>query len=461
MLWTQASALDFGVNIHRGGSADLNSQRATIMNQRNFKTARMDLVWNEDQTQMRDQAIKIRANGGRVEAVLWTSAGNDHSCPQDLAAVESRAYSEAYAMVNAHKDLIQDFELFNEVQLRSEILAETIWNSIGLKTSPYESKPCIATMTAAMRGQSRAIRDLRNSSGLPLRAILGQVGRDWGFLTFMQQKGVIFDVIGWHVYQSVYSPSMLNDAWWGPGGPYATLATFGKPVHINEFNCGEIYEAGYENEVGQPVTENCLKALKNHMTDLLNQKFVNVESVHVYELLDAPEKAAPENRFGLMFNLTRNKPHMYLYTAFAGGSLTTQERYEVTSRRLMTDTEIDVRKVIPVVPVPPVPPVPPVVPVVPVVPDTQAPFVTITNPASGSVFARRSTINVTATATDNVGVREVRISLNGALVCVSTSPPYQCQMRLANSKNWTGLIYMQAFDAAGNIGSRSIMTFTN
>ena len=336
--------MDFGVNIHHGGTADFNTQRAALMKQRNFKTARMDFISFEDAMALRDQIQKIRANGGTVEVVLWTRFGNDHSCNQDLAAVESSAYKDAAQAVDKIKDIVSDFELLNETQLRPEIRRETAWNRIGTQTAPYEGKPCVESLAAGLRGMSRAIRDIRASSGLPLRAMLGLTGRDFGFLTFMQQRGVLFDVIAFHAYPESRGASLLTDPWWGAGGPYAQLARFGKPVHFNEFNCGETYWSLYENGPGQPVTELCLKGFARHLADIIRQAAVNIESVHVYELLDEPQKAVPENRFGLMYDMAQPKLHMYLYTALAGGNLTAQERQEVTSRGLMTDAEIDARR---------------------------------------------------------------------------------------------------------------------
>lgn len=345
-VWTQAQALDFGVNINLDNTtAALNTQRAAVMKPRNIKTARIGIVdsWN-DTTARRDQAVKIVANGGTVQAGIFPSFTWDHSCNQDFASVEQKAYNETATAVNKVKDVIHDFELMNENQYRQEIASEVAPNSAGTQTAPYQGKPCIASLTAALRGMSRAIKDIRASSGLPLRVILGQAGRDWGFLTFMQQKGVQFDVVGWHVYQHYANESLLTDSWWGPGGPYAQMAAFGKPVTVNEFNCGETYLATYENLAGQPVTETCLKSIDKHLTDLINQTSVKIESVYAYEIVDEPQKAGPEDRFGLTYDLTRPKVHMYLYTAFAGGTLTTQQRSEITRRGLMTDAEVDARR---------------------------------------------------------------------------------------------------------------------
>src|SRR5690606_31030505 len=108
---------------------------------------------------------------------------------------------------------------------------------------------------------------------------------------------------------------------------------FNRPVHINEFHCGEIYESSFS-------LEQCLKSLDKHLTDLKSQTIANLESVHIYELFDEPSKPAPENRFGLMSNTTTAKVNMFLVTAFAGGNLTAAEQSQVTSRGLLTDAEI-------------------------------------------------------------------------------------------------------------------------
>ena len=337
---TQTGGLIIGVNTHTGSDSTTNAKVAAVMKDRNLKSSRMDLYVG-DQTTFRDQVQKVRATGGRVEAVMMTSWHWDTSCNPNLSAVEQDSYNQTATIVNQVKDLVQDFEMLNEVQLRSDIQSEVPWNSAGTSTTPYQGKPCVATITAVLRGMSRAIHDIGASSGLPLRAILGAVGKDFGFLSYMQQQGVQWDVTGYHIYPTNDYPSMLSDPWFGPGGPIAQLAKFNKPVHINEFNCGEIYDSGYENQAGMPKTETCLKALTRHMKDLRDQKIANIESIHLYELRDETNKSGPESHFGLMYDLNTPKVHLYLVSAFAGGSLTSAERNELTSRGLLTNPEID------------------------------------------------------------------------------------------------------------------------
>jgi hypothetical protein len=330
-----APAMEVGVNTRH--PAALNQDVAALMKLRNFKSARVDLLWDRDLEPLREQARLIRANGGNVQAVLQIAYQWSGLCNPDVAWVEQDAYRQAAQAVHKVKDLIHDFELLNENQLRPEILREVPWNSARDKTAPYEGKPCVTTLVHVLRGMARAIADIRTASRLPLRVIVGTVGRDWGFLKHLRNEGVQWDVTGFHVYPHFRTRSLLDDPWYGPGGPLTQLAAFGKPVHINEFNCGEIYDAGYENRPGDYATERCLRSLARHLKDLRGQKIAKLEAVHLYELLDEPHKARPENRFGLMRDLDRPKPHLYLAAAFAGGTLTPHERLELTTRGLLPD----------------------------------------------------------------------------------------------------------------------------
>ena len=444
LFLSTANAFEMGVNIHSGGgSLSGNQQFADIMKARNLKTARLDFWLGMNLTGFRDQIQKIKANGGQAEVAMQISYQWDNSCNQNLQFVEQDSYNQAVTLVNQIKDLVQDFELLNETQLRPEILKDIPFNSAGTSPSAYEGKPCVDTLTAVLRGMSRAIRDIRVSSGVPLRTILGVVGRDFGFLTYMEQHGVLFDVTGYHIYPYEVHASLLSDPWFGTGGPLVQLAKFNRPVHINEFNCGEIYSSSYDNQAGSASTETCLRSIDKHLTDLKNQKIINLESVHVYELLDEPSKPMPENRFGLMYDLANPKVHLLLYSAFAGGSLTAAEQLQVTSRGLLSDTEIaGYRNVISPDPDP-------------TPSDNSAPVVLITSPANNAVFVRAGRLTVTATATDNIAVTDVRFYLKGSLICTVIAAPYECRIKLSR-KRQTYTLEAVARDAAGNLGRHLI-----
>jgi glucose/arabinose dehydrogenase len=88
--------------------------------------------------------------------------------------------------------------------------------------------------------------------------------------------------------------------------------------------------------------------------------------------------------------------------------------------------------------------------------DTISPTVSITNPANGANVARRSTVTITATASDNVGVARMEFLVNGALQCADTTSPYSCNWSVPNAKNVTYQLQARAFDQAGNVGTSSI-----
>lgn len=93
--------------------------------------------------------------------------------------------------------------------------------------------------------------------------------------------------------------------------------------------------------------------------------------------------------------------------------------------------------------------------------DTTPPTVSITSPANGASVARRSTITITATASDNVGVTRVEFLVNGALQCTDTTAPYSCNWRVPNVKNQTHQLQARALDQAGNVGTASVQVTAN
>jgi streptogramin lyase len=85
--------------------------------------------------------------------------------------------------------------------------------------------------------------------------------------------------------------------------------------------------------------------------------------------------------------------------------------------------------------------------------DSVPPTVSITNPTPGSIVARKSTIIISATATDNVGVTRVEFYVNGSLQCSDSSAGYTCNWKVPSPPNRTYQIEARAFDQAGNSGS--------
>jgi hypothetical protein len=88
--------------------------------------------------------------------------------------------------------------------------------------------------------------------------------------------------------------------------------------------------------------------------------------------------------------------------------------------------------------------------------DTIAPTVSITNPANGADVARRTTITITATASDNVGVTRVEFLVESALQCTDTTAPYSCNWKVPNTRNQTYQLQARAFDLAGNSATANV-----
>jgi subtilisin len=92
-------------------------------------------------------------------------------------------------------------------------------------------------------------------------------------------------------------------------------------------------------------------------------------------------------------------------------------------------------------------------------PDSTAPTVSLTAPANGSRV--RSTVQLTATASDDKGVKEVRFFVNGSQVgAADSSAPYSVSWNSATVPNGQKTITAQAFDAAGNKTTSASSTVT-
>jgi hypothetical protein len=91
--------------------------------------------------------------------------------------------------------------------------------------------------------------------------------------------------------------------------------------------------------------------------------------------------------------------------------------------------------------------------------DTTPPTVSLTSPAPGATVS--STITVSASASDNVGVASVQFMLDGANVgSPVTASPYQMSWNTTTATNTTHSLSAVAKDAAGNAATASAVTVT-
>ena len=86
--------------------------------------------------------------------------------------------------------------------------------------------------------------------------------------------------------------------------------------------------------------------------------------------------------------------------------------------------------------------------------DTTAPTVSATE-SGGS-----GTISFNANASDNVGVTRVEFVVDGALKATDTTSPYSATLDSSTLVNGTHALVAKAYDAAGNVGSSSSVSFS-
>ncbi len=90
--------------------------------------------------------------------------------------------------------------------------------------------------------------------------------------------------------------------------------------------------------------------------------------------------------------------------------------------------------------------------------DTQAPAIRILSPAAGTFVS--GNLNVTFSATDNVGVTRVQLLVNGAVVGTSSSAPFTIRWNTTKLARGSYTLQGRATDAKGNVGlSTTIMVY--
>jgi chitinase len=83
--------------------------------------------------------------------------------------------------------------------------------------------------------------------------------------------------------------------------------------------------------------------------------------------------------------------------------------------------------------------------------------VNITSPVHGATVPKGQTVTISASASDNVGVRRVEFYVNGALACpADLAAPYSCAWRVPSAAKRSYTLESRAYDAAGNVGRKSI-----
>lgn len=88
--------------------------------------------------------------------------------------------------------------------------------------------------------------------------------------------------------------------------------------------------------------------------------------------------------------------------------------------------------------------------------DITPPSITITNPINGTVVNRSSYVNITANASDDVGVTKVAFYINNVLYKTDTTNPYSYNWHVSSRRGYIYTIKATAYDAAGNSSSSTV-----
>ena len=84
-------------------------------------------------------------------------------------------------------------------------------------------------------------------------------------------------------------------------------------------------------------------------------------------------------------------------------------------------------------------------------PDTEDPVVSITAPSGGATVS--DTVNISASASDNIGVTKVEFFVDGVLLDSDNSNPYSVSWDTTIISNNNHVLTAKAYDAAGNVGT--------
>ena len=91
-------------------------------------------------------------------------------------------------------------------------------------------------------------------------------------------------------------------------------------------------------------------------------------------------------------------------------------------------------------------------------PDNEDPSVSITSPSNGSTVS--GLVDVSVTATDNVGIEKVELRIDGDLHATDLTSPYLFSWDTTKETNVSHTLAAKAYDAAGNVGTSTTVTVT-
>lgn len=88
--------------------------------------------------------------------------------------------------------------------------------------------------------------------------------------------------------------------------------------------------------------------------------------------------------------------------------------------------------------------------------DTMPPTASITSPLNNAKIQHGSTVLISASATDNIGVTKVEFYVSNSLKCISTSAPYRCSWKVTGKRGTQYTLKATAYDRSANQSSSTI-----
>lgn len=341
-----ASAFTWGVCGHQIWSIDTwkdpETQFAT-MERYGLRTYRFDVPLVDNQPHAVDDVQKLIQLAHKHHITLhpilyvpftWGNNATDGGrYPATDAGLEEQGYQRVYPFVRRFASQIHDWELENEISLKSGVK-----KGIGRVAADYETHEA-HQWAAVLRGMSKAVHDVRKQTGQPLKTVVDTMYVDFGLIPFLEKNGVSIDKLAYHYYYNVNTTPYKIYA---PDGKttdiFMEMRKLGKPVIINEFNAAEIYAP---KTGGKPYNDaQALASLKKHIGYITQQAEANIEGVEYYELYNEPGKDVAESNFGLMTDATHPRTQMFLAAAYACGHLSPAEKGGLIASGLFTATTL-------------------------------------------------------------------------------------------------------------------------
>lgn len=357
-----ATGVSFGANLHQyqdygNGSASAIDKQFQLMHDRNLMVARVGgyATSTSDVTTTQNWIASAKKYNMHLIFMLSIEGGLNTGdgvtfISNDFTTLYNKSYNLAYNFILPFRNDITDWELGNEIDLSAgQSASPGSWNA-GWTAADWQnvsangSNDYFANWAAVVKGAADAIGDINSKYGTHMRRVLNVTSTHLGFLNYMTSKGVNYEVISYHYYQyqgtdptqlAAVQPGTNANSW----NLFAGLAAYNLPVVVDEFNCAEIYNPKFQNSATDALYATCLSNLRVQIPAFVNNGALKIEAIVPYELLDEPSNTAPENHFGLFWNDGQGnytpKANLFLWSAFAGGALSSSETATLNSFNLL------------------------------------------------------------------------------------------------------------------------------